>query len=182
VKLYIIVLPPKWQNKRRMEEHNVWQDKWPLLYAHVTSVPFYCVALSGILEVNSSPGTCVSSLAHFREYVKQKIWLCSFFCLNTSSQDSSVRVQWLGNGLGDCLNPERGNKIFSLCYWVQTGSLAHPSSYPVGITTLSPGVVQLVCEADHSRLSSAEVKNAWNCTSTPLVHLHSMVFFFFFLC
>jgi hypothetical protein len=40
---------------------------------------------------------------------------------------------------------------------------------------LSLGVKQLGCEADRSLPSSAEVKNAWSYTSTPLVCLHVMV-------
>jgi len=31
------------------------------------------------------------------------------------------------------------------------------------------------CEADHLPPSSAEVKNAWNYTSTPPIRLHTMV-------
>jgi hypothetical protein len=42
--------------------------------------------------------------------------------------------------------------------------------------TLTPGVKQLGHEAEHSPPSSAKVKNAWSCTSTPLLHLHGMVF------
>jgi hypothetical protein len=30
-------------------------------------------------------------------------------------------------------------------------------------------------EADHSPPSSAEVKNAWGYTSTPIIHLHGVV-------
>jgi hypothetical protein len=30
-------------------------------------------------------------------------------------------------------------------------------------------------EADHSTSSSADVKNAWRCTSTPPIHLHGVV-------
>jgi hypothetical protein len=30
-------------------------------------------------------------------------------------------------------------------------------------------------EADHSPLSSADIKNAWNYTSTPLIRLHGVV-------
>jgi len=37
------------------------------------------------------------------------------------------------------------------------------------------GVKQLGCEADHSPLSSAEVKNMWIYISTSPIHLHGMV-------
>jgi len=49
------------------------------------------------------------------------------------------------------LIPSRGNDgIFSLCHHVQTGSGAHPTSYPLGSGALTPGVKQLGHEADHS--------------------------------
>jgi hypothetical protein len=40
---------------------------------------------------------------------------------------------------------------------------------------LSLGVKRPESEADHSPASSAEVKNAWSCTSTPPVRLHGVV-------
>jgi hypothetical protein len=42
-----------------------------------------------------------------------------------------------------------------------------PVQWVVG--AVSPGVQKLWREADHSRPSSAEVKNAWSYTSTPLI-------------
>jgi hypothetical protein len=58
---------------------------------------------------------------------------------------------------------------FSLHHRVQNGSGAHPASYPMVkvLRTLSLRVKRLGCEAGHSPPSSAEVKNAWSCTSTP---------------
>jgi hypothetical protein len=50
---------------------------------------------------------------------------------------------------------------------VQTGSGAHPVSFPMGAGNSFPRVKQPGCEADHSPPSSAEVKNAWSYTSTP---------------
>jgi hypothetical protein len=42
------------------------------------------------------------------------------------------------------------------------------ASYSMGMRrTLFPGVKQPGCEADHSPLSNAEVKNTWSYTSTP---------------
>jgi hypothetical protein len=49
---------------------------------------------------------------------------------------------------------------FSLLYSVQTGTGAHPASYPIG----NPGVNRPGCEADHSPPSTAEIKN---CGATP---------------
>jgi hypothetical protein len=40
---------------------------------------------------------------------------------------------------------------------------------------LSLGIKPPGCEADYSLPSSAEVKNAWSCTSTPQIHLHGVV-------
>jgi hypothetical protein len=48
-----------------------------------------------------------------------------------------------------------GTGGFSLLHSVQTGSGAHPDSYPM-IT--SPGVKRPECEADHSPTSGTEVK------------------------
>jgi hypothetical protein len=38
----------------------------------------------------------------------------------------------------------------------------------------TPGIKLSGHEADHSPPSSAEVKNAWSCTSTLPLHLHSV--------
>jgi hypothetical protein len=57
---------------------------------------------------------------------------------------------------------------FSLRHSVQTGSGAHPASYPMGGTRGSfPGVKRPGCEADHSPPSSAEVKECME------LYLHS---------
>jgi hypothetical protein len=47
---------------------------------------------------------------------------------------------------------------FSLHHRVQTGSGAHPASYPMGTRGSFPGVKLPEHEADHSPPSSAEVK------------------------
>jgi len=49
----------------------------------------------------------------------------------------------------------------------QTGSGAHPASYPMGTRGLSLGVKRPGRESDHSSPSSAEAKIAWSYTSTP---------------
>jgi hypothetical protein len=41
--------------------------------------------------------------------------------------------------------------------------------------TVSLGIKWPEREADHLPPSSAKVKNAWSCTSTPLIHLHGVV-------
>jgi hypothetical protein len=58
---------------------------------------------------------------------------------------------------------------FSLRHRVQTGSEAHPASYPVGNRVSFLAVKRLGREANHSPPSSAGVKNAWSYTSTPPV-------------
>jgi hypothetical protein len=50
----------------------------------------------------------------------------------------------------------------------QTSSGTCPVSYLVNtVGSLLPGVKELAHETDHSLLSRAKVKNAWNSTSTP---------------
>jgi hypothetical protein len=51
--------------------------------------------------------------------------------------------------------------------FVQTGSGAHPASYPRVPGALSSGVKRPGREADHSPPSSPEIKNAWSYTSIP---------------
>jgi hypothetical protein len=59
-----------------------------------------------------------------------------------------------------------GVRNFSL-HCVQTGSLAHPASYPVGTGGYIPEVKLPGREADHSPLSSDKVKNTLSYISTP---------------
>jgi hypothetical protein len=93
------------------------------------------------------------------------------------SRDSSVRIA-LGYGLDDQGSRVRipaGPGNFSLHHRVQNGSGAHPASYRMGTRGFFLGVKRPARETDHSPPSSAEVKNAWSCTSTPPVHLHDVV-------
>ena len=60
----------------------------------------------------------------------------------------------------------QGQKIFFLQN-NQTGSGTQPASYSVGIEALPRRGKQASQDADHSSLSSNEVKNEWHCTSTP---------------
>jgi hypothetical protein len=50
---------------------------------------------------------------------------------------------------------------------VQTGSGAHPTSYPMVPRDLSPGVKRPGRETYHSPQTSAELKKRWIYTSTP---------------
>jgi hypothetical protein len=53
----------------------------------------------------------------------------------------------------------RQGQDFSRLHNVQTGSGAHPATYPMGTGAIFPGVKRQGREADHSPTSSAEVKN-----------------------
>jgi hypothetical protein len=92
------------------------------------------------------------------------------------------KASTVGNATGYELD-DRGSRArfsvgvgnFSLHHRVQNGSGAHPASYPMGTRALSLGIKRRGCEADHSPLSSAEVKKAWSYTSTPAVCSHGVV-------
>jgi hypothetical protein len=60
------------------------------------------------------------------------------------------------------VRPPAEARNFSLLHGMQTGSEDHVASYPIFL----PGVKRPELESDHSPLCSAEVKNAWSCTST----------------
>jgi hypothetical protein len=47
-----------------------------------------------------------------------------------------------------------------LIFWLKIGSGGHPTSYPMGTGTLSPGVKRPEREADNSPPSSAKVKKS----------------------
>jgi hypothetical protein len=60
-----------------------------------------------------------------------------------------------------------GSGNFSLHHRVQTGSGAHPASYPMGTrSSFTGGIKRPGREAEHSPPPSAEVKNAWSYTSS----------------
>jgi hypothetical protein len=72
-------------------------------------------------------------------------------------------------------NSWRGLGIFLFTTMSRTvlGPTQPPIQWVPG--ALSLGVKWPGHEADHSPPSSAEVKNAWSCTSTPPICLHGMV-------
>jgi hypothetical protein len=57
---------------------------------------------------------------------------------------------------------------FSLLYNIQTGSGAHPASYPIVSGTLTLGVKKPGREADHSPPSSAKAKNGGGIPPLPM--------------
>jgi hypothetical protein len=64
---------------------------------------------------------------------------------------------------------------FSSHHRVQTGSGAHPVSYPVGTRGSFPGDKATVAWSWPPPPSSADVKNAWSYTSTLPIRLHGVV-------
>jgi hypothetical protein len=64
-------------------------------------------------------------------------------------------------------NPGRA-EVFSRLQNVQTTCGAHLAARFMLEGSLSPAVKWRGCHADHSSASSAEVKNEWSCTSTPI--------------
>jgi hypothetical protein len=84
----------------------------------------------------------------------------------------------LGYGLDD-----RGSRVrfpagagnFFLNHRVQSGSGAHPASYPMGTRALSLGVQRPGREADHSPSSSAEVKECMELYLHSPIRLHGVV-------
>jgi hypothetical protein len=63
--------------------------------------------------------------------------------------------------------PGFNDGIFSLLHRILISLRANPASYPMGTGGSSPWVKQAGCEADHSSLPGAEVKNVRSYTSTP---------------
>jgi hypothetical protein len=61
----------------------------------------------------------------------------------------------------------RQGQEYSFLHVVQTGSGAHPASYPMGTDGSFPGIKWSGLEADYSRPTSAEVKKIWIYTSIP---------------
>jgi hypothetical protein len=78
---------------------------------------------------------------------------------------------WLWVGLLG-LNPDTGSD--SLCLHIQTSSVIPLASYQTGtVGVVSVCGMKVKCDADHSRLSSAQVKNQWSHTSTTHTRMFS---------
>jgi len=75
-----------------------------------------------------------------------------------------------GNGLGGKSGSLQG-QIPSVCHHIQIVSGTHTGSYSVGAVGYFPRNKELVCEADHSPLPSAEFKNLWSSPLLPLVFM-----------
>jgi hypothetical protein len=83
------------------------------------------------------------------------------------NRGSSVGIA-TGYGLDDRGSGIRGAVNFSLFHRVQTGSGAHPASYPMGTR------VSFTRDDVHSPPYSVEVMNPWRYTSIPIC-LHGVV-------
>jgi hypothetical protein len=109
--------------------------------------------------------------------ISTKTYIILKFCtVHCQSRDSSVGIA-LGYGLDD-----RGSRVrfpagagnFSL-HRIQNGSGAHSASYPVGTWGSFPGGKATGREADHSRPSSAEVKECVELYLHSPIRLHGVV-------
>jgi hypothetical protein len=121
-------------------------------------------------------GTSIANqfvLAEISFYLLQATENCIQSCSwNISNgRDSSENIGMRGRAIlnwmcGQGSISSKG-RIFFLHYHVQTDSVSHPASYPMGTRGPSPGLKQLEREADHLSISSDKVKNAWSFISTP---------------
>jgi hypothetical protein len=107
-------------------------------------------------------------LSYNKEDVCGRLWI-KFLFKNFCRVGIGI-AQWYSVGLragwSRVLVPARAGN-FSLCHRAQIGSRAHPASYAVDTGDSFPGSKRPGREAVRSPLTSAEVKNAWCCTSTP---------------
>jgi hypothetical protein len=87
-----------------------------------------------------------------------------------SPSGSPYRQKLRAGVLGSDFRRRLGIFLFTAESRTALGSTQPPIQWVPG--ALSLWVKRPGREADHSRLSSAEVKNAWSCTSTPPVRLH----------
>jgi hypothetical protein len=93
-------------------------------------------------------------------WIKVKLYTLIVSCYPDTNRGSSVGIA-TGYGLHDRMIGFRfhtGAGKFSLHYHVQTGSGAHPASYPMGTRGSFLGIKRPGREADHSSPSSVEVK------------------------
>jgi len=106
--------------------------------------------------------------------MKPELHFINFF--KKRSRNSSVSIDTiLRPGGRDSVPDGLNDGLFSPRYRVQTGSGAHPTSYPVATRGFSPGVKRPVRETDQSLPSGAEVKNAFSYISAPSIRLHDVV-------
>jgi len=143
------------------------------------------VFLYDCFNINTFSAHECPGLNHFVPYIRSfQLWLSTYlikFWMTFSSRGLSGL--WRRAVLRYDTNVSEGHaaSLFSTYQWnaalrhrVQTGSGTHPTSYRMGIWVVTPGVKRPGRETNNSSLSSAELKNAWNYTSTPPIRLHGV--------
>jgi hypothetical protein len=162
---------------------------WPFQLVTVFSW-FYTVPGGKNSECTLKLATTISLHSHFNIIILPfDAAKCSEFIDPIVSWDSSVS-RASGYGLDDRMIGVRfpaGTGNFSLRHRVQTGSGAHPASYPMGTGPLSFGVKRRGQEADHSPPYTTKVKEfvelylhspntfSWRCVELSggkTLHLH----------
>jgi hypothetical protein len=135
----------------------------PLVYFPWDSYPTYHLATSNAVYQQRAE-SCISA---WNKHIFQNALFAilqppSLLHINLSETKSTEKQN---QQYGCYLNRKIHN--LSIHYPVQTGSVAHPASYPRGTSALSLRVRRPGHEANHSPLSCAEIKNAWSYTSIP---------------
>jgi hypothetical protein len=132
------------------------------LFAHESKI--YTTSVRTTLQHSLSKSSLIVSRLVLQIYKTESgIPLFLFYFVRIMGVRVAQSAQWLGYGMDDRGSiPGRGNDgiFFPLRNRVQADSGA-----------LFPRVKWSVLQAGHSAPSSAEVKNAWSCTSTPSVRL-----------
>jgi hypothetical protein len=85
-------------------------------------------------------------------------------CINRGYVTAVIFIWRPGKSWEFFPSPPRPDRLWSPPSFLSSGYQGH-----------SLGVKRPGREADHSPPSSAEVKNAWSCTSIPPIHLHGVV-------
>jgi hypothetical protein len=100
---------------------------------------------------------------------------CNTSTCSRKSRDSSVGIA-LGygpDGRGSRVPYPAGLGIF--LFTTESRTALGPTQPPIQWASAALEVKRPGREADHSLQHSAEVKNAWNYTSTPIIRLHGVV-------
>jgi hypothetical protein len=108
---------------------------------------------------------CIKCCRHMYCYTEWKQDIHVEFCIVISKTEMEMRNIVSGRGLG------------ILLFTTVSRTALGPTQPPIqwGTRGSFPGVKRPGCEADHSPLSSVEVKNAWSYTSTPPIRIHGVV-------
>jgi hypothetical protein len=93
-----------------------------------------------------------------------------FLCVDDDDDDDDTVKRGSSHSVVTTRFNSRQGQVFSVCHSVQTGSRADSASQPQSLidTRVSfPGVKRAGNYSYRSPQSSAEIKKAWSCTSTP---------------